>query len=219
MPNASQIYPRKNEAATVYLKNVITNPAIEIGDYTIYHDETGDPTRFESENVLYHYPINNDRLVIGRFCSIAKGVRFLFNSANHSLNALSTYPFPLFWDEWHTHPTDVIKAWDNKGDIIVGNDVWIGYDAVILAGVTIGDGAIVGARAVVTHDVEPYTIVGGIPAKTIRQRFDASTIELLLTLQWWNWPEKIILQSLSAIQSGNIAELEAIYQKNILRAP
>ena len=133
--------------------------------------------------------------------------KFLFNSANHALDSLSTYPFPLFSEEWGLEPKNVAESWDNKGDIIIGNDVWIGFEAVILAGVTIGDGAIVGARAVVTKDVAPYTIVGGVPAKPIRKRFDAQTIKALLEIRWWDWDEDKIAQNIEAIKSGCIASL------------
>lgn len=145
-----KIYPREGDKQTVYLKNVITNPNIQVGEFTFYNDFVNDPTEFERNNVLYHYPVNNDRLIIGKFCSIACGAKFLFNSANHSMKSLSTYPFPIFFDEWELDKMQVASAWDNKGDIVIGNDVWIGYEAVILAGVTIGDGAVIGARAVVT---------------------------------------------------------------------
>jgi virginiamycin A acetyltransferase len=142
---------------------------------------------FEKNNVLYHYPIHQERLVIGKFCSIACGTKFLFNCANHTLKSLSTYTFPLFYEEWGLKKSDITDAWDDKGDIIIGNDVWIGYEAVIMAGVHIGDGAIIGARAVVTKDVPPYTIVGGTPAKEIRKRFDEDVVKKLLRLQWWDW--------------------------------
>ncbi len=144
-----KIYPRTGDFQTVYLKAVITNPNIQVGDYTMYNDFVQDPTQFERNNVLYHYPINRDRLIIDKFCSLACGVRFLFNSANHTLQSLSTYPFPLFYEEWGLDRRNVTASWDNKGDIVIGNDVWIGYEAVILAGVTIGSGAIIGSRAVV----------------------------------------------------------------------
>lgn len=203
-----QIYPRTGDNQTIYLKNVITNPHISVGDYTMYHDIFNDPRLFEKNNVLYHYPINRDRLVIGKFCSIACGARFLFNSANHTLSSLSTYPFPLFFEEWGLDKKNVTEAWDNKGDIIIGNDVWIGYEAVILAGVTIGDGAVIGTRAVVTKDVPPYTIVGGIPAKPIKRRFDQETISALLKLQWWDWPKERIARNIRAIQSGCMEQLQ-----------
>ena len=140
-----QIYPRTGDRQTVYLKHVITKPGIQVGDYTMYNDFVNDPTEFEQHNVLYHYPINHDRLIIGKFCSIACGAKFLFNSANHAMAPLSTYPFPLFFEEWDLDRGNVTDSWDNRGDIVIGNDVWIGYEAVILAGVTVGDGAIIGA--------------------------------------------------------------------------
>ena len=155
----SKTYPRTNDRQTVYLNTVIGNPMIEVGDYTICNDFVNDPTQFEKNNVLYHYPVNGDRLVIGRFCSIACGAKFLFNSANHTLGSLANYTFPLFFEEWGLDRKDVAAAWDNKGDIVIGNDVWIGYEAVIMAGVRIGEGAVIAARAVVTRDVPPYTIV------------------------------------------------------------
>lgn len=203
-----QIYPRTGDKETIYLKHVITNPYITVGDFTMYNDFVNDPTLFEKNNVLYHYPINHDKLQIGKFCSIACGAKFLFNSANHTLSSLSTYPFPLFFEEWGLEKKDVTNAWDNKGDIIIGNDVWIGYEAVILAGVTIGDGAIIGTRAVVTKDVPPYTIVGGVPAKPIKKRFSEETISALLEIQWWNWSEKRIAKNIGAIQSGNFEQLK-----------
>ena len=205
--SADTIYPRTGDTQTIYLKNVITDPGITVGDYTMYNDFVHDPREFQTNNVLYHYPVNHDRLRIGKFCSIACGARFLFTSANHTLRSLSTYPFPLFFEQWGLDRGDVAQAWDNRGDIVVGSDVWIGYEAVILSGVTIGDGAIIGARAVVTRDVPPYTIVGGVPAKPIRKRFSDAVIASLLALKWWDWPEERIRQNIPAIQSGRIAQL------------
>lgn len=144
-------------------------------------------------------------------CSIACGAKFLFNSANHTMRSLSTYPFPIFYDEWE-HGIWADKAWDSKGDIVIGNDVWVGFEAVILAGVTIGDGAIIGARAVVTKDVPPYTIVGGVPAKPIRKRFSDEDIAALLVLKWWDLPPCEILQRIKYIQSGNLDELKNMSQ-------
>jgi len=203
-----KIYPRTGDTETVYLKNVVRGQNIEIGDYTIYNDYVNDPRDFEKNNVLYHYPVNGDRLQIGKFCSVACGAKFLFTSANHTLQSLSTYPFPIFWEEWGLEAKDIRSAWDNKGDIVIGNDVWIGYEAVILSGVTVGDGAVIGARAVVTKDVPPYTIVGGVPAGPIRRRFDDATIDALSALRWWDWDEEKIRHSLSAIRSGDIRALE-----------
>lgn len=202
-----KIYPRTSDTQTVYLNAVVQDPSIEIGDYTIYNDFVSDPRLFEQNNVLYHYPINHERLVIGRFCFIACGAKFLFNCANHSLKSLSSYTFPLFYEEWGLDKADVATAWDNRGDIIIGNDVWIGFEAVIMAGVHIGDGAIIGARAVVTKDVPPYTIVGGVPAREIRKRFDAATVERLQALKWWDWSEERIRQNLPHLQNGELDKL------------
>lgn len=206
--NQTEIYPRSGDNQTVYLKSVITHQNIEVGDFTIYNDFVNDPRDFEKNNVLYHYPINHDRLIIGKFCSIACGAKFIFNCANHTLKSLSTYTFPLFFEEWDLPKSDVVSAWDNKGDIVIGNDVWIGYDAIIMAGVTIGDGAIIGTRAVVTKDVEPYLIVGGVPAKEIRKRFSTDIIARLQELQWWNWDADIICNSIKAIQDGDLGSLD-----------
>lgn len=202
-----KIYPRTGDTQTVYLNAVVKDPSIIVGDYTIYNDFVSDPLLFEQNNVLYHYPINHERLVIGKFCSIACGVKFLFNSANHTLKSLSSYTFPLFYEDWGLEKSNVATAWDNKGDIVIDNDVWIGYEAVITAGVHIGNGAIIAAHAVVTKDVLAYTIVGGVPARPIRKRFDEDTIHKLEALQWWNWPTEKIRQYLPNINKGNINEL------------
>ena len=202
-----KIYPRTKDQQIVYLKNVISNPNITVGDYTIYNDFVNDPTMFEKNNVLYHYPINHDRLTIGKFCSIACGTKFLFNSANHTMKSLATYSFPIFFEEWDLDVGNITDAWDNKGDITIGNDVWIGYEAVIMSGVTIGDGAIIGTRAVVTKDVPPYTVVGGVPAKMIKKRFSEETISILLQVKWWDWPEEKIKRNIEAIKAGHVEEL------------
>ena len=206
----SRVYPRPHDGQTVYLKDVITGPNIEVGEYTIYNDFVRDPRDFEKNNVLYHYPVNGDRLVIGRFCSIACGAKFMFTSGNHSMQSLANYTFPIFFDEWGLDAKDICDAWDNKGYTVIGNDVWIGYEAVIMPGVKIGDGAVIGTRAVVTKDVPPYTIVGGVPAKPIRRRFDDATVEKLEALRWWDWDEDRLKRALPAIQAGDIAALAAL---------
>ena len=203
----TKIYPRTGDKQKVYLNAVIKDPLIEVGDYTIYNDFVADPLLFEKNNVLYHYPIHREKLIIGKFCSIACGTKFLFNCANHTLKSLSTYTFPLFYEEWELEKSNITTAWDNKGDIVIGNDVWIGYEAVIMAGVHIGDGAIIATRAVVTKDVPPYTIVGGTPAKEIRKRFDAEVIQQLLLLKWWNWSTDKIRKCLPYIMEGKMNEL------------
>ena len=208
--NPNLIYPRSGDRQTVYLKNVVSNSNIEVGDFTIYNDFVNDPRDFEKNNVLYRYPINGDRLKIGRFCSIACGAKFLFTSGNHTLRSLSTYTFPIFFDEWNLDKSRIFEAWDNKGDIELGNDVWVGYEAVIMSGVKIGSGAIIGTRAVVTKDVPPYTVAAGVPAKPIRRRFDDSTIETLEKLRWWDWRDEKLAAAIDAIQTGNIKQLVEI---------
>lgn len=205
MPNRTLLYPRKDDKTIVYLKSCVKSPFIEVGDYSFYHDFEN-PMDFEKKCVLYHYPyVNNDKLIIGKFCSIAYGAKFLFNGANHTLNSLSTYPFPVLACEWNLD-VPITDAWDNKGDIVIGNDVWIGFEAVIMAGVTIGDGAIIGSRAVVTKDVEPYSIVGGVPAKLIRKRFPEEQIQKLLEMKWWNWDEEKIKRHLPEIMHTELPD-------------
>jgi len=206
--NSKIVYPRKGDQETVYLKSAITKPNIIVGEYTMYNDFEKDPTQFENNNVLYHYPINKDNLIIGKFCSIACGAKFMFTSGNHKLSSLSTYPFPLFFEEWDLDKNNVTDAWNNEGDIIIGNDVWIGYEAVIMQGVHIGDGAVIATRAVVTKDVPPYTIVGGVPAKEIKKRFSEETIKKLMKIQWWNWAETKIKRNLHLIQKGDVDHLK-----------
>ena len=207
IPKKNKVYPRSNDYQTIYLKNVITRDNIKIGDYTIYNDYYNDPRDFEKNNVLYQYPVNNDKLIIGKFSSIACKAKFLMTSGNHTMKSLSTYTFPIFYEEWALDVSHITDAWDNKGDIVIGNDVWIGYDAIIMSGVKIGDGAIIGTRAIVTNDVPPYTIVGGIPAKVIKKRFSDDMILKLLKIKWWDWPDEKIQANIQHIQSGNIDKL------------
>ncbi|MGE5362681.1 MAG: CatB-related O-acetyltransferase [Bacteroidota bacterium] len=206
------IYPRKDDPTICYLKNIVKNPNIIAGDYSFYHD-FDDPLKFESKNVLYHYPVNGDRLIIGKFCSIACGTRFIMNGANHKLASFTTYPFPVFYDAWMTGQY-VTEAWDNKGDIVVGNDVWIGFECLIMPGVTIGDGAIIASRSVVTRDVPPYTIVGGAPARTIRKRFNDEIVEILMTLKWWDWSPEKIRQNARVLCSNDSAALKELLNKS-----
>jgi virginiamycin A acetyltransferase len=205
--NKDLIYPRPNDPQTVYVKSVVNSPNITVGDYTMYNDFYNDPRDFQKNCVLYHYPVNRDRLIIGKYCSIACGARFIFTSANHTQRSLSTYPFPIFFEEWSLDAGDIKSAWDNKGDIVIGSDVWIGFEAVIMPGVTIGDGAVIGTRAVVTKDVPPYTIVGGVPARPIKKRFDDDTVARLLELRWWDWDDEKVRAKLPDLMQSNIAGL------------
>lgn len=182
-PDKNTIYPLAHYNRLCFLKNIISNPNIIVGDYT-YYDDFEDVHNFE-KNVKYHFDFNEDKLIIGKFCMIASDVTFIMNGANHLTDALSTYPFAIFGNGWEGAMEG--KTYPSKGNIEIGNDVWIGYKAMIMAGVTIGDGAIIASRSVVTKDVEPYSIVGGNPAKEIRKRFDQERIEQLMQLKWWDW--------------------------------
>jgi len=208
LPDPTRIYPRSGDTRTVYLKNVVTDPAVTVGDYSFYHDFRSDPRDFQTANLLYHYPGSGDRLSIGRFTSIACGAKFLMTGGNHTLASLSTYPFAIFGEEWD-EAMRPREAWDNRGPIVVGSDVWIGFEALVLQGVTIGDGAIVASRAVVTRDVAPYEIVAGVPARRIRSRYPADTVARLLALRWWDWPAETIAANLARIRAGDIDGLEA----------
>ncbi len=184
----------------VFLKNVVKNPQIIVGDYT-YYDDPVNSEDFE-RNVLYFFPFMEDKLIIGSFCAIARDVKFIMNGANHKLKSFSSYPFQIFGNGWErVMPRDEDLPY--KGDTIVGNDVWIGYDSTIMPGVKIGNGAIIAAKSVVVKDVEPYTIVGGNPAKEIRRRFSSEIIEILQKAKWWDWPVERISKHLEALTSDD----------------
>ena len=206
-PNPNTLYPIAGVSRTAYLKNILKNPQIIVGDYT-YYDDPEDVYNFE-KNVLYLFEFMGDKLIIGKFCQLATGVRFIMNGANHAMEGISTYPFKVFGGEWaSTDPMQVVS----KGDTVIGNDVWIGNNATIMQGIKIGDGAIIATNSLVAKDVEPYTIVGGNPAKEIRKRFDAETIEFLLKLKWWDWDVKKITDHLEFITNGNLSALKRIYK-------
>lgn len=187
-PDKNQKFPLKNYDRLCFLKNVVQHPNIEVGDYT-YYDDFEDVANFE-KNVKYLFDFSEDRLIIGKFCMIASDVKFIMNGGNHLSEAFSSYPFAIFGEGWEKAMEG--KSYPQKGDLVIGNDVWIGYNATLMAGITIGDGAIIAANATVSKDVPPYTIVGGNPARPIRQRFSDERIQALQALKWWDWaPEKI----------------------------
>lgn len=189
-----------------FLKNVVSNPNIIIGDFTYYDDPDG-AENFE-RNVLYHFDFIGDRLTIGKFCALARGVKFIMNGANHRMSGFSTYPFQIFGKGWE-RITPAISDLPNKGDTIVENDVWIGYDSLIMPGVHIGNGAIVASRSVVVSDIPAYAIAGGNPARIIRRRFDDETVAELESIRWWDWPTDRITRNLEAITSADIEALRS----------
>lgn len=207
-PNPDIKHPIAMHPRVGFLKPLVKAENIEIGEFTYYDDPEG-PEKFVERCVLHHYPFVGDKLIIGRFCAIAERTRFIMNGANHAMSGFSTYPFNIFGHGWE-EGFDV-KTWEaeNRGDTIVGNDVWIGMEAVILPGIKIGDGAIVAAKSVVTHDVPPYAVVAGNPARMVKMRFDENTVERLLKVAWWNWPQDRISRNLEAIRGADIERLEA----------
>lgn len=202
--NLRSKHPMEGFPQICFIQNTVSNPNIVIGDYT-YYDDPEDSENFE-RNVLYHFPFIGDKLVIGKFCAIAQGAKFIMNGANHKLDGFSTYPFYIFGNGWETAAPQE-GEFPFKGDTVVGNDVWIGYEATIMAGVTVGDGAIVAAKSVVVSDVEPYTIVGGNPAKCIRRRFEDDVVRSLIDIAWWNWDIEKITRNLNLITAADINAL------------
>ncbi len=207
-PDKHKIFPLENYNRLCFLKNIIKNPNIQVGDYT-YYDDFEDVYNFE-RNVKYLFDFTGDKLIIGKFCMIASDVKFIMNGANHLSQSLSAYPFAIFGNGWE-HAMDE-KQYPYKGDTTVGNDVWIGYNATIMAGVTIGDGAIIAANATVVKNVEPYSIVGGNPATLIRKRFDEQTIARLLELAWWNWDIAKITFATQFLTDMDIDMLEKVHR-------
>ena len=203
-PDKNAIFPLENYDRLCFLKNVIKNPNIIVGDYT-YYDDFEDVHNFE-KNVKYYFDFTGDQLIIGKFCMIASDVKFIMNGANHLSNAISAYPFAVFGNGWESAMEG--KTYPNKGNIEIGNDVWIGYNATIMAGVKIGDGAIIATNSTVVSDVEPYTIVGGNPAREIKKRFSPEIVERLLKLQWWNWDIEKITKNVQNLTDLDIDKLE-----------
>ncbi len=203
-PAASNPHPMAGFPQICFIANTVRNPQIEIGAYT-YYDDPENSEDFE-RNVLYLFPFVGDRLVIGKFCAIARGVRFIMNGANHKMSGFSTYPFNIFGDGWERVTPDQ-SEYPYRGDTVVGNDVWLGYEALIMPGVRIGDGGIVASRSVVTSDVAPYTIVGGNPAHPLKQRFPDDVISALLEIRRWDWDVEKISRNLEAIVGANLEKL------------
>lgn len=214
IPNPNNVYANKYKT-TVFLKNVISAPNISIGDYT-YYDDPNDAVDFENNNILFNYPEFGDRLIIGKFCALACGTTFIMGSANHRMSSISTYPFNVFGGAWEQSTPSHLSQLPQKGDTIIGNDVWIGRESVIMPGVKIGDGAIVAAYSVVTSDVLPYTIVGGNPSRFIRKRFDDALIQLLLQLKWWDFEPLKLTKFLNVLCDENLENVKKQIEHELL---
>ncbi len=206
IPSPDVVFPNEYHTSC-FLKNVITAPNISVGDYT-YYDDPVDPEGFEQNNVLFNWPEFGDHLMIGKFCSIASGVKFIMGSANHRLGSATVYPFNVFGGLWEERTPPHLSQLPFKGDTVVGNDVWLGRESVVMPGVHIGDGAIVAAYSVVTRDVEPYTLVGGNPARFIRHRFSPELTALLLELRWWDISAEELADFLPVLCDEDLRALE-----------
>jgi virginiamycin A acetyltransferase len=204
IPNKDIIFPLKDYNRLCFLKNIIKNPNIIVGDYT-YYDDFESVDNFE-KNVKYHFNFIGDKLIIGKFCMIASNVTFIMNGANHLTQSISSFPFAIFGEDWKDAMNG--KTYPTKGDTIIGNDVWIGFNATIMPGVKIGDGAIIAANATVVKDVEPYAIVGGNPGQEIKKRFSDAQIQKLLQIKWWHWDIEKITQNVQHLTSENIENLK-----------
>jgi virginiamycin A acetyltransferase len=216
IPDPTVLRPRPDLERVVFLKPLVTSPRIQVGEYT-YFDDPDDATGFETRNVLYAY--GPERLVIGRYCAIAAGTRFIMAGADHLMTGVSTFPFTLFGDDWAERTLDLLTGMPSRGDTVVGNDVWFGYGATVMPGVHVGDGAVVAARAVVTADVPPYAIVGGNPARVIRRRFADADVDRLLRAAWWDWPVELVTEHARTIMAGTPAEIERIAREHGLLRP
>jgi virginiamycin A acetyltransferase len=204
-PDPTARHPLPGETSVVFLKPVVRNPQIEVGDYTYYHDFE-DPLGFE-KNVRYAFPFEGDRLVIGKFCSIAAGATFLLNGGNHRIDGVSSYPFGVFGQGWEAA---MPETWPSRGDTVVGHDVWIGYRATLLPGCAVGHGAVIGAMSVVTGEVPPYAIVAGNPARVVGMRHPEPDVARLLAIAWWDWPIERIAANVRTIALGTADELAAL---------
>jgi virginiamycin A acetyltransferase len=216
-PSPDTLHPVNGHPRVVFLKPLIRSPAIEVGDYT-YYDDPNDPTGFERDNVLYAF--GPEKLIIGRYCALASEVQFLMAGANHPTAGVSTFPFGIFGGDWAEQTGDLVQAPPRRGDTVVGNDVWLGYRSTVLPSVRIGDGAIVGAGAVVAGDVPPYGVVAGNPARLLRMRFEPADVERLLRAAWWDWPVELVTEHARLILAGRPAEVEAVARAHgLLRPP
>ncbi len=207
--NKDEVHPQPKVPSLCYINNVVKNPNIIIGDYTYYDDVNSNGEDFE-KHVTHFYPHLGDKLIIGKFCSIARGVEFVMNGANHPMDGVSAFPFGIFIDGQPAIPKEIVK---NKGDTVIGNDVWIGQNATFMPGVKVGDGSIIGANAVVAKDIPPYAIAVGNPARVVKMRFDDATIQKLLKINWWDLPVEVIEANFELLQDKNIERFIAKFSK------
>ncbi len=216
LPDPNELFPNEYKTSC-FIKNAITAPNIQVGDYT-YYDDPEAPENFEKNNVLFNYPEFGDRLIIGKFCAIASGTKFIMGAANHRLSSVSTYPFAVFGGAWEAVLPSHLSQLPRKGDIVIGNDVWIGRESVILPGVTIGNGAIVAAYSVVTRDVPPYTVYGGNPARFLKKRFSDSLTSLLEEFSWWDLPAEELPEVLPLLCDPDLDKVERVLAEKLKKS-
>jgi virginiamycin A acetyltransferase len=217
IPDPTITNPLSRTDRVVFLRPLIMAGNIEVGEYT-YYDDSNHPEDFEHVNVVYAF--GPEKLIIGRYCALAEGVRFIMSGADHPMLGPSTFPFGTFGGDWAETTMDLVMDAPSRGDTVVGNDVWIGYRALVMPGITIGDGAVVAAGSVVVSDIPPYAIAGGNPAQVIRMRYDEADVDRLLRAAWWDWPVELVTEHARTIMAGTPQELERIAgEHGVLRAP
>lgn len=203
IPNPDSVFPN-DYRTTCFIKNVIKATNIQIGDYTYYDDDENDPTKFEENNILYNWPEFGDKLIIGKFCTIAKDTKFIMGPANHRIDSVTPYPFNVFGGAWAYNTNPHLSELPFKGDTIIGNDVWIGRQCLIMPGVNIGTGSMIASGSVVTSNIPPYTIAGGNPVKALKKRFDDDLVNLLLKLKWWDSAPDDLVELLPLLCNPNL---------------
>ena len=208
-PDPNAVYPNEAIKSVCFIKNIITRPNIIVGEYSYYDDMDG-AEKFE-DHVTHHYEFIGDKLIIGKFCAIAKGIEFVMNGANHRMCSVTTYPFNIMGGGWEQF-TPALEDLPLKGDTVVGNDVWIGQNVTVMPGVNIGDGEIIAAKSVVTKDIPAYCVAGGNPCKIIKKRFDDELISYLQEIKWWDWSPEKIFANLEALCSGDLEQIRNIIE-------
>lgn len=213
IPDPNAVFPNEYKTSC-FIKNVIKAPNITVGEYT-YYDDANDPAGFEKNNVLFNYPEFGDKLIIGKFCQIACGTRFIMGPANHRLCSVTAYPFNVLGGAWTENTPPHLDQLPHKGDIVVGSDVWIGRESVIMPGVKFGDGAVIAAYSMVAKDIPAYTVYGGNPARFIKKRFDDELIDLLLRFRWWDSEPEALTEILPLLCDPDLDKVKRMLQEKM----